>query len=80
MTAKIDIQQQPDDINPFICELHQTLFDVLDFNPTLEGINTTLAYKNNRKKDRLKLLMMSACKLSALSKKKVIAGSKKHQN
>ena len=50
----------------------------LDFNPTLEGINTTLAYKNNRKKDRLKLLMMSACKLSSLSKKKVIAGSKKH--
>ena len=32
-TAKIEIQQQPDYINPFTHELHQTLFDVLDFNP-----------------------------------------------
>ena len=32
-TAKIEIQQQPDYINPFTRELHQTLLDVLDFNP-----------------------------------------------
>ena len=32
-TAKIEIQQQPDYINPFTRELHKTLFDVLDFNP-----------------------------------------------
>ena len=30
-TAKIEIQQQPDDINPFTYELHQTLYDILEF-------------------------------------------------
>ena len=32
-TGKIEIQQQSDDINPFTCELHQTLFDILDLKP-----------------------------------------------
>ena len=46
-TAQVDIQQQPDDVNPFTSELHQTLFNTLDLNPTLKMINITLAYKNN---------------------------------
>ena len=40
-------QQQPHDINPLTCELHQTMFDVLDFNSALKKINITLAYKND---------------------------------
>ena len=32
-SVNIEIQQQPDDINPFTCELNQTFFNVLDFNP-----------------------------------------------
>ena len=83
-TAKIEIQQQPDDINPFTRVLHQTFFDALDFNPAVKVINITLAYKNDendidfgvaKKKCRLKLLMTSACDLSAPTKKKVITGS-----
>ena len=77
-------REQPDDINPFMHELHQTLFDILDFNPTLMAINITLAYENDEnnidfgvaeKKNGLKLLMMSAHKLSAPTKIKVITGS-----
>ena len=83
-TAKIEIQQQPGDINLSTCELHQTLFDILDFNPALKVINITLAYKNDEndidfvvaeKKDELRLLMTSARELSAPTKKKVITGS-----
>ena len=37
-TAKIEIQQQPDDINPFTCELHQNLFDILEFYPAVKVI------------------------------------------
>ena len=44
-TAEIEIQQQPHDINPLTCQLHQTTFDVLDFNPALKVINITLAYE-----------------------------------
>ena len=78
-TAKIEIQQQPDDMNPFTCELHQVLFDIIDFNPELKVINITLAYENDEndiefevaeKKDRLKLLMTSSRELSAPTKKK----------
>ena len=63
------------------------MFDVLAFNSPLNVINVTLAYENDEnnidfglaeKKDGLKLLMTSACKLSAPTKKKVIAGSEKH--
>ena len=46
-TAKIKIQQLPRDINPFTCELHQIMFDILDFNPALTVINITPAYKNH---------------------------------
>ena len=46
-TAKIKIQKQPRDINPFTCELHQIMFDVLDFNPALTVINITPAYENH---------------------------------
>ena len=83
-TTKIEIKQQPGDINPFTCQLHQTLFDVLDFNPALKMINITLAYKNDEnnidfrvaeKKDGLKLLMTSTRELSAPTKKEVIKGS-----
>ena len=65
--------------NPFTCELHQILFDILDFNPELKVINITLAYENDEndiefevaeKKDRLKLLMTSSRELSAPTKKK----------
>ena len=82
-TVKIEIQQQPDDINPFTCELHQTLFDVLNFSPGLKVIYITQAYENDEnnidfwvalKKDGLKLLMRSTRKLSAPTKKKVITG------
>ena len=45
--AEIEVQQQPDDINPFKCELRQTLLDVLYFNPALKVINITLAYQND---------------------------------
>ena len=41
-TAKIEIQQQQNDINPFKCELHQTLLDVLDFNPAYKLIHPGL--------------------------------------
>ena len=67
-TAKIEIQQQSNDINRFASQLHQTLFDVLNFNPALKVINITLGYENNKndidfgvaeKKDKLKLLMTS---------------------
>ena len=60
------------------------MFDVLAFNLPLNVINVTLAYENDEnnidfglaeKKDGLKLLMTSACNLSAPTKKKVIAGS-----
>ena len=83
-TAKIEMQQQPDDINPFTCELQQTLFDILEFNPALKVTNITLAYKNDEnvidlgeaeKKNGMKLLMTSARELSAPRKKKVITGS-----
>ena len=83
-TTKIEIKHQPGDINPFTCQLHQTLFDVLDFNPALKVINITLAYKNDEnnidfrvaeKKDGLKLLMTSTRELSAPTKKEVIKGS-----
>ena len=85
-TAKIEIEQQSDDINPFTCELHQTLFNIQEFNPALKVINITLAYQNDKNdiafgvvetKDELKFLMTSARKHSA-SKKKVITGSLKH--
>ena len=77
-TTKIETQQQPDDINPFTCELHQTLYDILEFNPALKVINITLVYKNNENdtdlgvvenKDGLKLLMTSARELFAPTKK-----------
>ena len=38
-TAKIEFQQQPPDINPLTCELHQIVFVVLDFNPALKVIH-----------------------------------------
>ena len=81
-TAKIKIQQQPDDINPFMYGLlHLTLSDVLNFNPALKVINITLVYKNDENnielKDRSKLLMTSVCKLSPPTEK-VITG--KHPN
>ena len=31
--------------NPLTCELHQTMFDVLDFNPALKVINIILTYE-----------------------------------
>ena len=37
-TEKIEIQQQLQDISPLMCELHQTMFDVLDFKPALKTI------------------------------------------
>ena len=83
-TAKIEIQQQPDDINPFTYELHQTLFDLLDFNPALKVINITLAYESDEndidfgeaeKNDRLVLIMTLARERSASTNKKVITGS-----
>ena len=83
-TARIEIQQQPDDINPFTCELQQTLFDILEFNPALKVTNITLAYENDEnvidlgeaeKKNEMKLLMTSARELSVPRKKKVITGS-----
>ena len=49
-TAEIEVQQQPDDINPFKCTLHQTFLDVLDVlyvNPALKVINITLAYQKD---------------------------------
>ena len=67
--AEIEVQQQADDINPFKCELHQTLLDVLYFNPALKVINITMAYQNDEndvdfgvaeKQDVLNLLMASA--------------------
>ena len=75
-TAKIEIQQQPDDINPFLCELHQTVYDILEFNPELKELNITLVYENDKndtdsgvvEKDGLKLLMTSVRKLSASTK------------
>ena len=78
-TAKIEIQQQSNDINRFTCELHQTLFEVLDFNPALKVINITLPYENDKndiefgaaeKKDRLKLLMTSHGKFLPQQRKK----------
>ena len=76
-TAKIEIQQQPDDINPFTCELHQTLFDVLDFNPGLREINITLAYENDENdidfgvaEKTMKLLMTSQMNFLFLQRKK----------
>ena len=74
-------RNQPDDVNPFKCELHQTLLDVLYFNPALKVINITLAYQNDEnnvdfgvaeKQDVLKLLMTSAHELSAPIKKTFI--------
>ena len=82
-TAQIDIQQQSDEINPFTCGLHQTLFDTLYLNPALKMINITLAYENNEKnidfevrktKDRLNLIMTPGRELSAPIKKKVRIG------
>ena len=46
-TAKTEIQQEPDGINPSTCELHKNLFDILDFNPAVKVINITLAYEND---------------------------------
>ena len=46
-TAKIESQLQLGDINPFMCELHQNLFDILDFNPAVKLINITLPYEND---------------------------------
>ena len=78
-TRKIEIQQQPDDINLFKCELHSTLFGILDLNPALKVLNSTLAYHNDEndvnfgsaeKQDVLKLLMASAREVSASTKKK----------
>ena len=78
------MQQKPDDVTPFTGELHQTLFDVLGFNPALKVINITLAYENDEnnidlgvaeKKDGYKLKMTSAPKPSAPTKKKMITGS-----
>ena len=77
-TAKIEIEQQSDDINPFTCELHQTLFNIQEFNPALKVINITLAYQNDKNdiafgvvetKDELQFLMTSARKHSAPKKK-----------
>lgn len=42
--AKIEIQLQPDDANPFTCELLQSLFHDLDFNLAVKVINITLAH------------------------------------
>ena len=86
VTAKTEIQQQPDDIdvNPFMCELRQTLFHALVFNPALKVTNITLACKNDEnnidfgvveKRDGLEMLMASAHKLSAPANKKVITDS-----
>ena len=33
--------------NPLTCELHQTMFDILDFNRALKVINIILAYEND---------------------------------
>ena len=77
--AEIEVQQQPDDINPFKCELHQTLLEVLYFSPALKMKNITLAYQNDEndvdfgvveRQDVLKLLMTSAHEPSAPIKKK----------
>ena len=46
-TVKIEVQQQPHDINPLTCELHQTMFVVLESNPALKVIYMTLAYEND---------------------------------
>ena len=68
-TVEIEIQQQSDDINHFTCELHQTLYGILEFNPALKVINITLVYENDEndidlgvveKKDGSKLFMTSA--------------------
>ena len=83
-TAKIEIHQQPDDINPFTCELHQTSNDILESNPALKVTNITLVneigendinLREVEKKDGLKLLMTPAREHSAPTKKNVITGS-----
>ena len=65
--------------NLFKCELHETLFDILDFNPALKVLNIFLAYQTDEndvnfglveKLDVLKLLMTSAREVSASAKKK----------
>ena len=33
--------------NPLTCELHQTMFDIPDFNRALKVINIILAYEND---------------------------------
>ena len=75
--GKIEIQQQPNNINLFTCELHQTLANLLVFSPAFKVINITLANENEgndtgigvaEKKDGLKLLMTSAYKISIFSK------------
>ena len=73
-TAKIEIEQQPDDINPFTCELHQTLFDIQEFNPALKVINITLAYQNDKNDIDFGVVETK----DGLKWKKVITGSLKH--
>ena len=65
-------------LRPNNSQMIYTFLQVLDFSRALERINITLAYKNEsdidfgaaEKKDGLKLLMTSAHKLSAPTKKK----------
>ena len=82
--GKIEIQQQPNNINLFTCELHQILANVLVFNPAFKVINITLANENEEndtgigvaeKKDGLKLLMTSPAKFPSLAKWYVQTGS-----
>ena len=63
-TVEIEIQQQSDDINRFTCELHQTLYDILEFNPVLKVINITLVYENDENDIDLGVVEKKACEKS----------------
>ena len=48
-TANIEMQENLNGLDSFLCDLDQTLYEVLDFNPPLRAISITFQYNDDPK-------------------------------
>ena len=48
-TAKIEMQESLGGLDRFLCDLDQTLYEILDFNHAIRTINITVQYNDDPK-------------------------------